>query len=300
MVKGDMVFVDCLAGRSCSPRGLKALSYSAGNVVWQYIVGASIIASYYSVGDILGDGILDISISGFSSHNGCYGQDTDDDQLYSVVVKEDGTRLFSTPLSTLEGVGHIDGVYSQKLIDLDGDGKPEIIGFENHDSTYYKGKSKIFLINSSGTAIIRTWNGPYNGGGWFSSIVDINRDGKKEIVASTDYQGSDPGSKENLYIISYDLTSTLYQSDGAGVVLGTNDIDGDGQIEIIVLQKSTKKIRVLKPDLTEQWSYQLSAGEDWWFDLNFAISDLDGNGVNEIIIAPGVSTSDSLYVLEPQ
>lgn len=84
------------------------------------------------------------------------------------------------------------------------------------------------------------------------------------------------------------------------MVLGTNDIDGDGQIEIIVLQKSTKKIRVLKPDLTEQWSYQLSAGEDWWFDLNFAISDLDGNGVNEIIIAPGVSTSDSLYVLEPQ
>jgi len=123
---------------------------------------------------------------------------------------------------------------------------------------------------------------------------------KKEIVASTHYAGTDPGSKENIYIISYDLTSTLYQSAGAGVVLGTNDIDGDGQIEIIVLQNSTKKIRVLNPDLTEQWSYQLGAGEVWWGDFNFAISDLDGNGINEIIIAPGVSTADSLYVLEPQ
>jgi hypothetical protein len=300
MVKGDRVFISCDAGYSCSPRGLKALSYSTGNVVWEYIVGTASWGNWYSVGDIGNDGVLDISIPSGTPHNGCSGQGTNDDQLYSIVVKEDGTRLFSTLLSTLEGVSHIDGSYSQKLIDLNGDGNPEVIGFEGHNVPYYPGTNKILLINSSGTAIIRTWNGPSNGSVWFSSIVDINGDGKKEIVASTHYAGTDPGSKENIYIISYDLTSTLYQSAGAGVVLGTNDIDGDGQIEIIVLQNSTKKIRVLNPDLTEQWSYQLGAGEVWWGDFNFAISDLDGNGINEIIIAPGVSTADSLYVLEPQ
>jgi len=302
MVKGDRVFISCDAGYSCSPRGLKALSYSTGNVVWEYIKGPAQWGNWYSVGDIGKDGVLDISIPSGTPHNGCYGQDTNDDQLYSIVVKEDGTRLFSTLLSTLEGVSHIDGSYSQKLIDLNGDGNPEVIGFEGHNVPYYPGTNKILLINSSGTAIIRTWNGPSNGNVWNSSIADINGDGKKEIVASTHYAGTDPGSKENIYIISYDLTSTLYQSAGAGVVLGTNDIDGDGQIEIIVLQNSTKKIRVLNPDLTEQWSYQLGTAEVGWdaSPYNFAISDLDGNGINEIIIAPGVSTADSLYVLEPQ
>jgi hypothetical protein len=294
MVKGDTVFLWCQAGYSCSPRGLKALSYSGANVIWENISGNSLGGAPYSVADIDNDGVLDISIPSFTPHNGCSGGGIDDGQLWSIVIKEDGTTRFATTLASLQGIGHLDGWYTQKLADLDGDGNPEIIGLEGHDSPY-PGTNKVYIINSTGTAIVRTWNGPYNGGPYSqsSSIVDLNGDGKKEIIYSS------WGPVEDLYILSYDLSTTLYTSPGGGILMGTNDIDGDGEIEIIVLQRSTKKIRVLNRDLTEQWSYTLPVAQVRWADETFAISDLDGNGINEIIIAPGVSTMDKLYVFEP-
>jgi len=294
MVKGDTVFLWCQAGYSCSPRGLKALSYSGGGVVWENISGNSLGGAPYSVADIDNDGVLDISIPSFTPHNGCSGGGINDDQLWSIVIKEDGTTRFATTIASLQGIGYLDGWYTQKLADLDGDGNPEIIGFEGHDSPY-PGTNKVYIINSTGTAIVRTWNGPYNGGPYSQSsgIVDLNGDGKKEIIYSS------WGPVEDLYILSYDLSTTLYTSPGGGILMGTNDIDGDGEIEIIVLQRSTNKIRVLNRDLTEQWSYTLPVAQVRWADETFAISDLDGNGINEIIIAPGVSTMDELYVFEP-
>jgi hypothetical protein len=292
MVKGDKVFIWCQAGYSCSPRGLKALSYSGANVVWENISGNSLGGDPYSVADIDNDGVLDISIPSFTPHNGCSGGGINDGVLWSIVIKENGLTRFATNLASLQGLPDLNGAYSQKLADLDGDGNPEIIGFEWHDPTFYTGINKIHIINSTGTAIVRTWNGPSNGDRWHSSIVDLNGDGRKEIVASA-------WAIEDLYILSYDLSTTLYTSPGGGILLGTNDIDGDGEIEIIVLQRSTKKIRVLNRDLTEQWSYTLPVAQVRWADETFAISDLDGNGINEIIIAPGVSTIDKLYVFEP-
>jgi hypothetical protein len=292
MVKGDTVFLWCQAGYSCSPRGLKALSYSGANVIWENISGNSLGGDPYSVADIDNDGVLDISIPSFTPHNGCSGGGINDGVLWSIVIKENGVTRFATNLASLQGLPDLNGAYSQKLTDLDGDGNPEIIGFEWHDPTFYTGINKIHIINSTGTAIVRTWNGPSNGDRWHSSIVDLNGDGRKEIVASA-------WAIEGLYILSYDLSTILYTSPGGGILLGTNDIDGDGEIEIIVLQRSTNKIRVLNRDLTEQWSYTLPVAQVRWADETFAISDLDGNGINEIIIAPGVSTMDNLYVFEP-
>jgi hypothetical protein len=71
MVKGDTVFLWCQAGYSCSPRGLKALSYSGANVVWENISGNSLGGDPYSVADIDNDDVLDISIPSFTPHGCC-------------------------------------------------------------------------------------------------------------------------------------------------------------------------------------------------------------------------------------
>lgn len=180
----------------------------------------------------------------------------------------------------------MEGFYTQKLVDLNGDGHDELLGFEGHDPTYYQGTNKIHLISASGT-LVRSWSGSYDGFEMNCAVADLNNDGRKELVVSE-------SNNENLYVVSYDLTQTLASSPGAGRVLGINDVDGDGALEIIVHQSSSRRVRVLSTSLSEKASYQVASSAGDWSEYEFAVADVDGDGLNEIVYSP---YNDSLYVL---
>jgi len=106
-------------------------------------------------------------------------------------------------------------------------------------------------------------------------------------------------NEEKIYVFGALIGSTnvslLAQSaPGAGRILAVNDIDGNGQDDIIVYQSSTSKIRVLRNDFTELFSY--TVGGSFGSSSGFAISDIDNDGRNEILY----SNNTTFYVIGAQ
>ena len=287
-VKGKMIISALLTGYyygKCMPRGAAAIDYSTGSKVWEILYGDNF--SYLAFSDIDGDGRVEIGGDSRSLLNGCSAGETTDDEIWAKVIKDDGTELFKVPVSSFyEGDSYIRGNLDIAFSDLDGDGSGEIIAFESHDSNF-SGRNAIHLVDRTGR-LIRTFFGEDNAGTWTFSIADINGDGFKEIICSG-------GNGQDVYVLKHDLTGYLNFAQDIGRVLGTNDIDGDGQVEIIVFDNMQNELKVLNPDLTEQWSWSFSGNI-----YSFAISDLDEDGVNEIILCPCKANDEYLYVLEPE
>ncbi len=78
-----------------------------------------------------------------------------------------------------------------------------------------------------------------------TSIVDMDKDGKDEIIASN-------GNLKQ-YILDYNL-NVLSNLDLKGYIELVNDIDGDGNLEIVISDGPT--IRVLEGNLNEKWNYK--------------------------------------------
>ena len=287
-VKGKTIISALLTGyqyERCMPRGVAAIDYNTESKVWEVLYGDNF--SYLAFSDIDGDGKVEIGGDSRSMLNGCDSGGTTDNEVWAKVIKDDGTEVFKVPISSFYGgTSYVRGSLDIAFSDLDGDGSGEIIAFESHDS-YFSGKNAIHLVDRTGK-LVRTFFGEDNAGTWTFSIADINGDGFKEIICSG-------GNGQDIYVVKHDLTAYLNFAQDMGRVLGTNDIDGDGQVEIMVFDNTQNKLKVLNPDLTEQWSWSFSGNV-----YSFAISDLDRDGVNEIIICPCKTKDEYLYVLEPE
>jgi YVTN family beta-propeller protein len=169
--------------------------------------------------------------------------------------------------------------------DLDNDGVKEIIFFEAHDGYYYQGYNHVHVVAQNGENLA-TYTGPWNAEKWFASLGYYDTP-VPDIFAST-------RKEEKIYILSYDgnsLTLRKESEPGTGWVLGVEDLDGDGSDDVIVYQKSTGKIKVLKNDLITE-IYSCSVGTTGGIN-SFAISDLNNDGKDEMI----VNTDEALFVI---
>lgn len=255
-----------------NPRGVVLFDYETGSEIWFYRIG-TFSGAPDSGGDIDKDGLLEFANPGHSTHNGGWGNGlgdatvTTDSDAWIVVFKENGKEVFSKNFG--------DGGASPLIVDLDKDGEYNILVFELHDPVYYPGTADIHLLDVDGN-ILKTWTGPSNViARWPFLIADINNDGKDEIVVS--HQDG------KIRVFDYNL-NLIDNKNMLATLSAVNDIDGDGNKEIFAQDLSTHQFKILKNDLSDLWTFDFDA---WGFP-----SDLDGDGLNEII-----TIGDELRVL---
>ena len=177
-----------------------ALNGEDGSVLWSYTTGYLIYSSSPALGDVDGDGKLEVVIG------------SDDNKIYAL-NGEDGSLLWS--YATGREVES-----SPALGDIDGDGKLEVVVGSN-DST-------VYALNGEDGSLL--W--PYTTGDWVESspaLGDIDGDGKLEVVV-----GSDDSS---VYALNGEDGSVLWLYTTGDAVLSSpalGDIDRDGKLEVVV------------------------------------------------------------------
>ena len=211
------------------------------------------------------DGLFEIILGGSS----------DTVNLQEKTLNEEGTNLFTTSFG-------VKGKITPVLADLNSDGIPEILVFETHNSTN-PGVSKIHTLKKTDGSIDKTLSlsTSTNNENLYFAIGDINKDNVAEVVVSDD--------SGNIYIANMLSGTLITSSSGLGRVWAINNFDGDttGYKEIIVSLGNT--VKVLDRNLNELYSYTTGGTI-----TSCILSDLDGNGTNEIIVA-----SDKLYIIKP-
>ncbi len=136
--------------------------------------------------------------------------------------------------------------------------------------------------------------------GAYATGADIDGDGYDEIIVS---QGPDPKNSATLrafkrngtFITEYTAFDTKY-----GLTLSSGDIDGDWKDELIVGMgpdpKNPATLKILKYNGTGFTEVMNYTAFDTKYGLNTAIGDIDGDGIPEIIAAPGPGSNNSAVV----
>ena len=187
---------------------------------------------------------------------------------------------------------------SPALVDITGDGKPDIIAARH---------SVLYAWKNDGTPLWHAaWassasNSPDHGSSrmWASPVVgDFKGDGHNEIAV-----GSDADSKSGMNVAVYDDKGELLPGwpqhfGGADEVrsITAADVDGDGQLEILVNKTSkgpATAVYELDGTMHKNWP-EVNAScnpappaEACWdfggYNQNIGAGDLDGDGVSDVI-----------------
>lgn len=175
-----------------------------------------------------------------------------------------------------------------KILDLDGDGKNELVfGTGEVAATYVlrtDGEKITSKISSRPAGHDNTYT--HNFGIW-----DLNGDGVKEIISA--YCG---GGEVHRYDMDKNLTTIrerkIFQCSGSGEDAVIADIDNDGKMELIVcdcyraakakfhiFDFDDKGELVLPPRITVE-----GHGAQKCFHCNVEVGDLDGDGKQELVV----------------
>lgn len=224
------------------------------------------------IGDVNGDGKPELFLlQEWDSHVDEPVGDYDADHCYAVLFDLAGKRLWKQTYTT-----SLDGC----LADLDGDGVLDIILI--HRSSDESGQPGALHILNPDTGTPRL---SYRGLGrrfyrhW--SIADINNDGHKEVIL---------GDGTNVQIIDANATPIHQVPLPETRVLATNDLNGDGFIEVIAYHDF--QLLVLDHELHEIARHDF-AGEV----RDVIVTDIDNDGTNELLVLAGAAGNVRLEVL---
>ncbi len=198
--------------------------------------------------------------------------------------------------------GNLKTVGRAFVIDLDGDGKPEVIATNQVDNNV-----DVFKNSSSpGSLSFETQVSQFTIGGTKSfglTVRDLNNDGFPEIVAS---ELNQPNvhilpNTSNVGAINFGTSITAPVTGGlANMVIG--DLNGDGLNDIAVTKITANEVAVLL-NQTNGVGADIAFGAassfgvsstPWGIDLG----DLDGNGKLDLLVAS--TTSNNVTVLSNQ
>jgi hypothetical protein len=170
---------------------------------------------------------------------------------------------------------------SLDIADVDSDGKDEIVyGNEGNTVVALAGKN------------VAKWKSTLDNPVYFVKAVDVNDDGKMEVVALSNKYAD----VANVYVLdgangkrlwSYEIDSGVYQA--SKNTIDVDDIDDDGKKEIIVATYKEGVI-ALDDDGKLLWNY----GRDNTVTSVY-FSDLDGDGVVDVLAA----SNPYLYMFTP-
>ncbi len=240
-----------------------------------------------SIGDVDGDGYLDIVFAGFD---------------FSIwTVDRNGTPLPGFPFNNDDSVWS-----SASLFDADGDGDVEIfIGGDSTPGGYYDHLGGVLrALDWTPGGVVNLWNAQANEVFHSSpAIGDINGDGRPEVVIGTGSNWNEECGRGNPLCRPGDGSDTrrvfaFHLDDGSpvpgfpvstgGTVIGSpalGDIDNDGQLEV-VLGSADNYVYAWNGDGSLAWRVRpdfahLGTGR---MSASPVIADLDGDGDQDVAI----------------
>jgi hypothetical protein len=266
-----------------NPRGTALFDQTSGSQLWYYAAGNSVNGS---IADVDGDGKLDIvSATWTAVSNGTTGCGlgwntcTNDWQTWVVLVDQDGHEKFAASFDS-------GGSISSRIVDLDRDGTKEILVVQAHwTQAWHTGESWIRLLNAEGS-ILRQLDGSQDLAWGVSAIADLDLDGKDEVILAETYNDINP----KLRVVDSEL-NLVAEAPGYNFAEAINDINGDSWPEIIASSYATQRLGVLQ--LQEGTLVELWHTSPFSSPPGAIVSDLTGDGINEII----VTDDDGVHVL---
>lgn len=134
----------------------------------------------------------------------------------------DGTPVAGFPLQ----IATSSQLFYMALGDLTGDGRPELIAFDNH----LAGDYRVHVLDLATGSGLPGW--PYNIVSWpegFPTIADVDNDGFQDVCLATDSGELHAISRDGQLIAGY--PKQMGRPSISGVAAG--DIDGDGLFELV-------------------------------------------------------------------
>src|SRR5438094_512151 len=251
-----------------------------------------------AVGDINGDGKLDLFVANFCADSTCASGG-----VAVFLGKGDGSFQ---PVVTY-GSGGLDS-YSVAVGDVNEDGKPDLLvaNYYSADGNYYSnGTVGVLLGNGDGTFQAAV---SYGSGGWGAVSVaggDVNGDGKPDVVVANQCASSDctngtvgvlfgKGNSTFGRVVSYE--SGGYQASWVAVA----DVSGDGRPDLLVANQCASSnncangtIGVLLQNADGSFQTAVSYPSGGYYAYSLGVSDVNGDGKPDLVVANQCATNSS-------
>ena len=255
---------------------------------------------------------VDLTVTGVTNLNGLTAADVDDDGWMDVLVSESGNTISVfrnlgtggdlTPASfapkfSLTGAGNSSGL---KLVDIDGDGKNDIVGHTEIASvTYFATFRNTSTPGNLSFEAGEFWYGLVYSGS-FSAVVDVDGDGRADLIGQHGNGSvspdlwiaqniSTPGNIEFAISQSFFGGSTLDAGDGVAY----GDLDNDGKPELIVEHSFGGQFQIIQNTSTPGsisfgTPFPISEGVNG----GVVVADINADGKNDLLFKQGSSNDD--------
>jgi len=216
-------------------------------------------------------------------------------------------------------INYTDGAHNIVPHDIDDDGKIELIANSyrsdaiilykyNSDPHNSSNWSRYVIDSSVGGGIPRRpitkfvkfilkekLLGGFTGGAHYTAIVDMNGDGKDDLIVAGDLKRYDViwyEAPEDITNISLWKKHIVYKNDSHRTYhVETGDIDGDGDQDIVFATKTDNSLGWLENKrLVDNWPVML-LDTNCIRCFNVRVADIDNDGKNEIIASEDDSTT---------
>ncbi|WP_092132525.1 FG-GAP-like repeat-containing protein [Polaromonas sp. YR568] len=232
--------------------------------------------------DVNGDGMPDIVLI-----------DKDEAVAHVFLAKGDGSFL-AQPVSTdVNGSGWTESAYPRYLIDVNGDGRADLVMAANSEAEVY-----VFLGQANGSFSQQAVVTDVNGSGWISSayprrFADVNGDGLLDFVL-IDKDEAVPyvflGKEDGSFMaqpVSTDVNGSGWTESAYPRYL--MDVNGDGRADLVMVANSEAQVHVFLGQENGSFSQQALStdvdGSGWTssaFSRQFA--DVNGDGLPDFIL----------------
>lgn len=232
------------------PDGFVKIENNSGGFVANLDNGDRFSRDHDQVGDINGDGIIDLVVGARSDDDGA----TDAGAVYLLFMNNDGTVQSNQKISATEGgftdtlsAGDFFGYGVAGIGDYDNDGIPDI-------AVTAVGRIYIIHLNNDGTVKNFVKNQNINSQG-LSAIGDLNNDGRIDLVACQSTSNAGGTNRGAIQILFFDNTSNVINSStvtinstqgGFGTGLQDNDRFGGREVAMLgdIDNDGTKELAV--------------------------------------------------------
>jgi len=191
-----------------------------GRVEWRYFELAPYGRSGPNVADLDGDGSVEVLITRSNVGNAT-----------CLMALDGATGAFKWRTDDV-----MQGYVSNATVDFEGDGTFEVLHADKGNHLYCE--------NADGS---RRWTAQLSGRGifWAPCVADVDGDGHLEIVSAM--RGHDPETKACTYVVGDDgqVKHALELGTGANASPAVGDIDGDGELEVIVVTDGPPQVQAL-------------------------------------------------------